>query len=158
RVVTTSDPTPAPSEATSNATVGPLAGVRVVEVATHVFAPMAGAVMAEWGADVVKVEPPETGDPYRSLVTAGVHGPHAGLDPFVPSANRSKRSIALDLKHDEGRDLLGRLLVGADVFVTNIRPPARRRLRIELADVRADNPSVIYAAATAFGTRGPDAD
>ncbi len=136
----------------------PLAGVRVVEVATHVFAPMAGAVLAEWGADVVKVEHPETGDPYRGLVTSGLHPRQAGVDPYVQAANRGKRSVGIDLKHPDGRRLLTRLVRGADVFVTNLRPDARRRLRIDVEDVREDNPAVIYVRATAFGVRGPDAE
>ena len=80
---------------------GPLSGVRVVEVASHVFVPMAGAVLTEWGADVIKVEDPETGDPYRGLTTVGLHNVHRGVDPFVQSANRGKRSIGLDLKDPE---------------------------------------------------------
>jgi crotonobetainyl-CoA:carnitine CoA-transferase CaiB-like acyl-CoA transferase len=136
----------------------PLAGVRVVEVATHVFAPMAGAILAEWGADVLKIEPPGTGDPYRGLVTSGLHPLHAGVDPYVQSANRGKRSLGIDLKHPEGRDLLGRLVATADVFVTNLRPGGRARLRIDVEDVRADNPAVVYVRATAYGARGPDAE
>ena len=136
----------------------PLAGVRVVEVATHVFAPMAGAVLAEWGADVVKVEHPETGDPYRGLVTTGLHPLHGGVDPYVQAANRGKRSVGVDLKHPEGRALLTRLVGRADVFVTNLRAGARRRLGIDVDDVRGDNPAVIYVRATAFGGRGPDAE
>jgi len=136
----------------------PLAGVRVVEVATHVFAPMAGAILAEWGADVLKVEPPGTGDPYRGLVTSGLHPQRAGVDPYVQSANRGKRSLGIDLKHPEGRAVLGRLVGGADVFVTNLRPGARTRLRVDVDDVRADNPAVVYVRATAFGARGPDAE
>lgn len=135
----------------------PLSGVRVVEVATHVFAPMAGAVMAEWGAEVVKVEHPETGDPYRGLVTTGLHPTHDGTDPYVQSANRGKQSVGIDLKHPEGRRLLSRLVATADVFVTSLRADARRRLRIDVDDVRDDNPSVVYVRATAFGPRGPDA-
>jgi crotonobetainyl-CoA:carnitine CoA-transferase CaiB-like acyl-CoA transferase len=135
----------------------PLARVRVVEVATHVFAPMAGAILAEWGADVLKVEPPGTGDPYRGLVTTGLHPLHAGVDPYVQSANRGKRSLGIDLEHPEGRDLLGRLVGTADVFVTSLRPGARGRLAIDVEDVRADNPGVIYVRASAFGARGPDA-
>ena len=136
----------------------PLAGVRVVEVATHVFAPMAGAVLAEWGADVVKVEHPETGDPYRGLVTTGLHPLQNGVDPYVQSANRGKRSVGVDLKHPDGRALLARLVRTADVFTTSLRADARRRLGIEVDDVRADNPTVVYVRATAFGARGPDAD
>jgi crotonobetainyl-CoA:carnitine CoA-transferase CaiB-like acyl-CoA transferase len=139
-------------------TTGPLAGVRVVEVATHVFVPMAGALLAEWGASVVKVEHPETGDPYRSLVTAGLHNTHHGYDPFFQSANRGKRSVGLDLTHPDGRGVLSQLLARADVFTTSLRAGARRRLRLDVDDVRADNPTVVYVRGTAFGARGPDAE
>ena len=137
---------------------GPLAGVRVVEVATHVFVPVAGAVLAEWGAEVVKVEHPDTGDPYRGLVTAGLHTLHGGHDPFFQSANRAKRSVGIDLRHPDGRALFGRLLAGADVVTTSLRPGARRRLRLDPDDVRADNPAIVYVRGSAFGARGPDAD
>ncbi|HET6952718.1 MAG TPA: CoA transferase [Acidimicrobiales bacterium] len=135
----------------------PLQGVRVVEVASHVFVPMAGAVLTEWGATVVKVEHPETGDPYRGLATLGLHHVHRGVDPFFQSANRGKRSVGIDLKHPAGRRVLSRLVAEADVFVTSLRPGARGRLRIDIDDVRSDNPSVIYVRGTAFGARGPDA-
>jgi crotonobetainyl-CoA:carnitine CoA-transferase CaiB-like acyl-CoA transferase len=134
----------------------PLAGVRVVEVASHVFVPIAGGVLTEWGADVIKIEPPETGDPYRGLVTAGLHKLAGGIDPAFQAANRGKRSVALDLKHAEGRAVLGQLVAGADVFLTNVRVGARRRLRIDVDDIRADNPAIIYVRGTAFGTKGPD--
>jgi crotonobetainyl-CoA:carnitine CoA-transferase CaiB-like acyl-CoA transferase len=136
---------------------GPLAGVQVVEVATHVFVPMSGAVLAEWGAEVVKVEDPEKGDPYRGLVTAGLHKLYQGVDIHFQATNRGKRSVGIDLKHPEGRRLLSRVLQSTDVFVTNLRSDARRRLRIDVDDVRADNPSLIYVRGTAFGARGPDA-
>lgn len=135
----------------------PLAGVRVVEVASHVFVPIAGGVLTEWGADVVKIEHPETGDPYRGLVTAGLHKLVDGVDPAFQSVNRGKRSVGLDLKHLEGRAVLAKLIAQADVFLTNIRVDARKRLRIDVEDVRADNPSIIYVRGTAFGSRGPDA-
>jgi crotonobetainyl-CoA:carnitine CoA-transferase CaiB-like acyl-CoA transferase len=135
----------------------PLRGVRVVEVATHVFVPMAGAVLTEWGAEVLKIEHPVTGDPYRSLVTAGLHNVYRGVDPFFQSANRGKRSLGVDLKNPDGRAVLSRLLEGADVFMTNLRADARRRLRLDVDDVRADNSSLIYVRGTAFGARGPDA-
>jgi crotonobetainyl-CoA:carnitine CoA-transferase CaiB-like acyl-CoA transferase len=137
---------------------GPLAGVRVVEVASYVFVPMAGAVLTEWGADVVKVEHPETGDPYRALTTTGLHNVWNGVDPFFQSANRGKRSLGLDLAHPRGREVLRRLIAGADVFATNLRAASRRRLGLEVADVRADNPEVVYVRGTAFGARGPDAE
>ncbi|MCB1015724.1 MAG: CoA transferase [Acidimicrobiales bacterium] len=136
---------------------GPLDGVRVVEVASHVFVPMAGAVLTEWGADVVKVEHPVTGDPYRGLATVGLHKVHLGVDLFFLAANRGKRSVGIDLADPDGRALLSRLVAGADVFVTNLRPAARAKLRIDVDDVRADNPDVVYVRGTAFGSRGPDA-
>jgi len=136
---------------------GPLAGVRVIEVASHVFVPIAGAVLTEWGADVVKIEHPITGDPYRGLVTAGLHKLHGGIDPQFQSANRGKQSVGLDVKHPDGRALLSRLLQGADVFLTNLRAGTRRALRIDVDDVRADNPDLIYVRGTAFGARGDDA-
>jgi crotonobetainyl-CoA:carnitine CoA-transferase CaiB-like acyl-CoA transferase len=135
----------------------PLEGVRIIEVASHVFVPMSGAVLTEWGAEVIKIEDPRTGDPYRGLVTAGLHKLHHGVDVQFQAANRGKRSVSLDLKHPGGRRLLSRLLATADVFVTNLRPGGRSRLRIDVADVRRDNPSAIYVSGTAFGPRGPDA-
>jgi crotonobetainyl-CoA:carnitine CoA-transferase CaiB-like acyl-CoA transferase len=136
---------------------GPLAGVRVVEVASHVFVPIAGAVLTEWGADVIKIEHPVSGDPYRGLVTAGLHKLHDGIDPQFQSANRGKQSVGLDLKQPEGRALLSRLLEGADVFLTNLRADTIRSLHIDVEDVRADNPDLIYVRGTAFGPHGPDA-
>ncbi len=135
----------------------PLADVRVLEVASHVFVPMAGSVLGEWGAEIIKVEDRESGDPYRGLATFGLHNVYRGVDPFFQSANRGKRSVAVDLKAPGGRRLLSRLVESADVFMTNLRAGARRRLRIDVDDVRRDNPSVIYVRGTAFGPRGPDA-
>lgn len=135
----------------------PLAGLRVLEVASHVFVPISGGVLAEWGAEVIKIEHPETGDPYRGLVTAGLHKLHHGVDTAFHGANRGKKSVALDIKHPDGRAVLSRLVAECDVFVTNLRADTRRRLRIDVDDIRADNPSVIYVRGTAFGPQGPDA-
>jgi crotonobetainyl-CoA:carnitine CoA-transferase CaiB-like acyl-CoA transferase len=136
---------------------GMLSGVRMLEVASHVFVPISGAVLTEWGAEVIKIEHPVTGDPYRGLITAGLHHLHGGVDISFQSANRGKRSVGLDLKQPEGRRLLSRMLAASDVFVTNLRADARRNLNLEVADVRADNDSIIYVRGTAFGPRGPDA-
>jgi crotonobetainyl-CoA:carnitine CoA-transferase CaiB-like acyl-CoA transferase len=136
----------------------PLAGVRVLEVASHVFVPVAGAVLTEWGAEVLKIEHPVTGDPYRGLVTAGLHKTHNGIDPSFQYANRGKQSIAIDLKVPEGRALLSRLVAESDVFLTNFRSAALATLKLEVDDVRADNPSIIYVRGTGYGTRGPDAE
>ena len=136
---------------------GPLAGVRVLEVASHVFVPMSGAVLAEWGAEVIKIEHPETGDPYRGLVTAGLHKLWNGVDVQFQATNRGKRSVGVDVKHPDGRRLLSRLIAASDVFVTNLRADTRARLKLDVDDVRADHPSVIYVRGTAFGPQGPDA-
>jgi crotonobetainyl-CoA:carnitine CoA-transferase CaiB-like acyl-CoA transferase len=134
----------------------PLAGIRVLEVASHVFVPVAGAVLTEWGAEVVKIEHPETGDPYRGLVTAGLHKLHNGIDPNFQYANRGKQSVGIDLKTPEGRELVYRLAAGCDVFLTNFRPDARRRLGIEVEDIRAHNASIIHVRGSGYGARGPD--
>lgn len=129
----------------------------MVEVASHVFVPMSGAVLTEWGADVVKIEHPETGDPYRGLVTAGLHKLHLGVDTAFQGANRGKKSVALDIKHPDGRALLSRIVASCDVFVTNLRADTRRRLRLDVDDIRADNPDIVYVRGTAFGPDGADA-
>lgn len=136
----------------------PLAGIRVLEVASHVFVPIAGAVLTEWGAEVVKIEHPVTGDPYRGLVTAGLHKSIHGIDPNFQYANRGKKSVAIDLKTAEGRDLLHRFAAASDVFLTNFRPAALRRLQLEVADVRKHNASIVYVRGSGYGARGPDAE
>ena len=125
-------------------------------VASHVFVPIAGGVLTEWGAEVLKIEHPVTGDPYRGLVTAGLHKSYNGIDPSFQYANRGKRSVAIDLKTPDGRDLVYRLAGTCDVFLTNFRPDERRRLQIEYEDIRAHNPSIIYVRGSGYGVRGPD--
>ncbi|MCX7863575.1 MAG: CoA transferase [Novosphingobium sp.] len=134
----------------------PLAGVRVLEVASHVFVPIAGGVLHEWGAEVIKVEHPETGDPYRSLITMGLRAAHDGIDPSFQWTNRGKKSVAIDLKKPQGRDLLYRLVKQSDVFLTNMRPDARARLSIDVEDLRTHNPDIIYVRGSGYGPRGPD--
>lgn len=138
---------------------GIMDGVRVLEVASWTYVPAAGAVLAEWGADVLKIEHPETGDPQRGLVTSGLipTGP-GGISHMIELPNRGKRSVGLDLKTDEGHDLLMRLAATSDVFLTNVRPEARRALRIEVDDVRAANPDIIYVRGSGQGQRGPEAE
>jgi crotonobetainyl-CoA:carnitine CoA-transferase CaiB-like acyl-CoA transferase len=134
----------------------PLAGVRILEVASHVFVPIAGGILTEWGAEVIKIEHPETGDPYRGLVTAGLHKTYDGIDASFQFTNRGKQSVAVDLKHPEGRALIYRMAKNCDVFLTNFRPDARRRLKIECEDIRAHNPDIIYVRGSGYGQRGPD--
>lgn len=136
----------------------PLSGVRVLELASHVFVPIAGGVLTEWGAEVIKIEPTITGDPYRGLVTAGLHQSYDGIHPSFQFTNRGKQSVAVNLKTPEGRELIYRLAKTCDVFLTNYRPDARRRLQIECEHIRAHNPKIIYVRGSGYGQRGPDAE
>lgn len=132
-------------------------GVRVVELAQWVFVPVAAALLADWGADVVRVEPPE-GDPYRGLATQGVGTDRGGPNLSMALANRGKRSIALDVRREEGREVLHELLESADVFITSLRPGALERLGLDAETLRKRYPRLIYARGHGFGARGPDAD
>ena len=130
-------------------------GVRVLEVAQWVFVPAAGAVLADLGADVIKVEEPGVGDPYRGLVTQGIATVHEGVNYSVEQANRGKRSVGIDIKTGAGLELVYRLAATADVFLTSFRPQALARLRLDVADVRAHNPAIVYARGHGTGVRGP---
>lgn len=139
--------------------MGPLDGVKVVEVATWAFVPSAGAVLADWGADVIKVEPSASGDPLRGLQMGGLLPPEASKVNFmVELMNRGKRSIGLDLRSAEGREVLMTLVESADVFLTSMLPSARQKLGIDEADIRLRNPGIVYARGTGWGARGPDAE
>jgi crotonobetainyl-CoA:carnitine CoA-transferase CaiB-like acyl-CoA transferase len=133
------------------------AGVRVVELAQWVFVPVAGALLADWGADVVRIERPE-GDPYRGLMTQGIGTDSGGVNLSVALANRGKRSIALDLRTEGGREILDKLLATADVFLTNFRPGALQRLGLDADTLTARYPRLVYARGHGYGVRGPDAD
>src|SRR5262252_6472848 len=135
-----------------------LAGVRVIEVAQWWFVPSSGAVLADWGADVIKIEHPVTGDPQRGLVTAGFFPPTGGVNFMMEQSNRGKRSIGIDLANPQGRDVLYRLCRDADVFLTNFLPAARRKLAIDVDDIRRVNPRIIYARGHGHGVRGPDVE
>lgn len=111
---------------------GPLAGVRVLEVAQWWFVPAAGAVLADWGADVVKIEHPVRGDAQRGLAAAGFRMAVAGVDFMMQQSNRGKRSVGLDIGVPEGRALLLRLAAESDVFLTNFLPSARAKLGIDV--------------------------
>ncbi len=130
----------------------------MLEVAIYAFAPAAGAVLADWGADVVKVEHPQSGDPLRGLVAYGVKPGEGGVTYLWEVLNRGKRSIGIDIATDDGRELLLSLCEGADVFLTNFLAPARQRLGIDADAVMARNPRIIYARGTGHGPKGPDAD
>ncbi len=131
-----------------------LDGVKVLEVSAWAFVPSAGGVLADWGATVVKVEPP-TGDPMRGLVNAGIEsqGPSFPWEIW----NRGKRSIALDLQQERAREIVLDLAAEADVFLTSYLPATRAKLGLDIADVQARNPEIVYACGTGFGPKGEEA-
>ena len=133
-------------------------GVRVVEVALYGLVPTTGAVLADWGADVLKVEHPETGDPIRGLVAFGVKPGDGGVTYLWEVFNRGKKSVGIDIANEKGHEVLLSLVEQADVFLTNFLEPARRRLRIDVEDIMACNPRIIYGRGTGHGPVGPDAD
>ena len=131
-------------------------GVRIVELAQFVFVPGAGAILADFGAEVIKIEPPE-GDPYRSLqINDGRQTASANL--AMELNNRGKKSLAVDLKSAEGREVFLRLIESADVFLTSLRPAAIKRLGLTVEDLRARNPKIIYVRGNGVGFHGNQAD
>jgi crotonobetainyl-CoA:carnitine CoA-transferase CaiB-like acyl-CoA transferase len=134
---------------------GPLEGLKVVELGVWVAGPAAGGILADWGADVIKIEPP-TGDPARRF--GRMLGIEDGVSPPFEMDNRGKRSIVLDVTTDEGRETAFELLSNADVFLTNVRPVALRRTGLDFETVAARNPRLVYGLITGYGETGPDAD
>jgi crotonobetainyl-CoA:carnitine CoA-transferase CaiB-like acyl-CoA transferase len=132
-----------------------LSGFRVLEVASWMFVPSAGAVLADWGADVIKVEHPVTGDPQRGLITSGVMaGGELNVNFMMEQPNRGKRSIGIDLRSPEGLEVLYALAETADVFLTSFLPAARQEIDVE--HLRARNPDIIYVRGSGTGQRGPE--
>jgi crotonobetainyl-CoA:carnitine CoA-transferase CaiB-like acyl-CoA transferase len=139
--------------------IRPMDGVKVLEVAQFTFVPAAGAVLADWGAEVIKVEHAEAGDAQRGLsALMGMPVDNGSFAPLMEHPNRGKRSIGLALEHPEALEILHELIRGSDVFLTNFLPRARRRLGIELDDVRKINPDIIYVRGSGFGATGPDSE
>ena len=138
----------------------PMEGVRVLEVAQFTFVPAAGAVLADWGADVIKIEHAERGDGQRGLVRVlGYDATSEGSSffPIVEGPNRGKRSVGLALEKPSARKAFEELVRRSDVFLTNFLPEARAKLRIEVEDIRAINPDIIYVRGSGFGQRGDEA-
>ncbi len=135
----------------------PLEGIKVLEVAMYGFVPSAGAVLREWGADVIKVEHAVTGDPQRGLRQTGMLRVEGDPNPNIEHANRGKRSIGLDMSVPEGKEVLYELARRSDVFLTSFLPGARQKFGIDVDDIRAMNPRIIYARGSALGPRGEEA-
>lgn len=134
--------------------VGPMAGVKIVELTTFGFVPSGVALLADWGADVIKVEHPRNPDPMRGLVTARTDE-GAEVDTLMDQFNRGKRNLALDLAVAEGREVLYELVRHCDVVVTSFLKPAQRKLGISYEDLRQLNPRLVFAHGHGYGPRGP---
>jgi crotonobetainyl-CoA:carnitine CoA-transferase CaiB-like acyl-CoA transferase len=132
---------------------GPLEGVRVVDCSAYITGPFATMMLADQGADVVKLEPIGIGDVMRHLGTA-----RGGISTLFAGCNRSKRSLALDLREARGREILYGLVEGADAFVQNFRPGVAERIKIGEARLRELRPDLIYVSISAYGSDGPWAD
>lgn len=133
-----------------------LEGIKVIDAASFIAGPAAATIMADFGAEVIKIEPPGTGDTYRARTAPDA--PECDVNYAWLVDNRNKRSIELDLKTPAGREVLHQLVARSDVFVTNVPLPAREKLGVRYADLRAFNPRLIYASLTAYGEAGPDSD
>jgi crotonobetainyl-CoA:carnitine CoA-transferase CaiB-like acyl-CoA transferase len=132
---------------------GPLDGYRVVDCTAMLAGPLATMMLGDQGADVIKIEPVQGGDGARGFTSRGI-----GLPPLFVTSNRSKRSIALDLKQERGRELLLQLCSTADVYVQNFRPGVSDRMGIGYEAVRAVAPRIVYASISGFGESGPYRD
>lgn len=135
-----------------------LDGVRLIEAAEWFFVPGAGTVLADWGADVIKIEHPTRGDPLRGLISSGIIPGAHGLNFFIENGSRNKRSLGLDLATDRGREVLYTLVEKSDIFLTSFLPAARRRLKIDYDDLKKINPKIIYARGSGQGPSGPECE
>src|SRR6516164_2768226 len=137
------------SPPTENAAQGPLSGVRVLDLTTLFMGPTATQILGDFGAEIIKVEPPE-GDVVRAI---GPHGERR-MGPMFLNVNRNKRSIVLDLKTEPGHQALLRLVTQADILIYNVRPAAMARLGLAYEDLRQANPKIIYVGTFGFSPRG----
>jgi crotonobetainyl-CoA:carnitine CoA-transferase CaiB-like acyl-CoA transferase len=134
----------------------PLAGIKVVELAMWVAGPSTAAVLADWGADAIKLEDPNGGDPIRGASSRAMNDPNLRVRPPYELDNRNKRSVAVDLRKPDGRDFALKIIDHADVFVTSLRLDALERMQLGYAALAARNPRLIYASLNGYGHRGPD--
>jgi len=135
-----------------------LEGVRILEVAEHTFVPAASAALADLGAEVIKIEHVSRGDAMRGLASTGVATMADDVHGLLEHSNRGKQSLGLDLAQPDGLEVLYKLAATCDVFLTNKLPRVATKLRIDVDDIRAANPNMIYVRGTGQGHRGPDAD
>ncbi|QNJ95884.1 CoA transferase [Mycolicibacterium fluoranthenivorans] len=133
-------------------------GVRVLEVAQFTFVPAAGAILADWGADVIKIEHPVRGDTQRGFVNMGGFALDPDRHPLIEHPNRGKRSVGIDVSTPGGQEVLYEIAKTADVFLTNYLPAQRQRNKFDVEHIRAANPNIIYARGSAYGDKGAERD
>jgi len=131
-------------------------GVRVLEVAQFTFVPAAGGILADWGADVIKIEHPVRGDTQRGFINMGGIPVDPNRNPLIEHPNRGKRSVGIDVSTKEGQELLYEIAKTADVFLTNYLPSVRQKNKFDYEHIRAVNPNIIYARGSAYGDKGPE--
>jgi crotonobetainyl-CoA:carnitine CoA-transferase CaiB-like acyl-CoA transferase len=131
-------------------------GVRVLEIAQFTFVPMAGGVLADWGADVIKIEHPVRGDAQRGIQMLQRLAVNPQRSSLMQHPNRGKRSVGIDISKPEGQALIYELAKQCDVFLTNYLPQQRQKLKIDVEHIRAANPNIIYVRGSAFGDKGPE--
>lgn len=135
-----------------------LEGIRILEVAEYTFVPAASAVLAAWGAEVIKIEHVQRGDAMRGLASTGTARVPKQVHALLEASNTGKQSLGLDLASPDGIAILYKLAATCDVFLTNKTPTVRKKLAIDVADIRAHNSDIVYVRGSGQGERGPDAD
>jgi crotonobetainyl-CoA:carnitine CoA-transferase CaiB-like acyl-CoA transferase len=133
-------------------------GVRVLEVAQFTFVPAAGGILADWGADVIKIEHPVRGDTQRGFINMGGMKINPNRNTMIEHPNRGKRSVGVDITTPEGMAVIYEIAKTADVFLTNYLPAQRQKFKFDLEHIRAVNPKIIYARGSAYGDKGPERD
>jgi crotonobetainyl-CoA:carnitine CoA-transferase CaiB-like acyl-CoA transferase len=133
-------------------------GVRVLEVAQFTFVPSAGAILADWGADIIKIEHPVRGDTQRGFVNLGGMKIDPRRHTMMEHPNRGKRSVGVDISTPDGVQVIYELAKSADVFLTNYLPSQRQKMKFDIEHIRAANPKIIYARGSAYGDKGPERD
>ena len=133
-------------------------GIRVLEIAQFTFVPAAGAVLADWGADVIKIEHPVRGDTQRGFINLAGRALNPLRNTMMEHPNRGKRSVGIDIATPEGLEVLYEIARTSDVFLTNFLPSVRQKLKFDVEHIRAINPNIIYARGSAHGDKGPERD
>src|ERR1700740_3539714 len=131
-------------------------GIRILEVAQFTFVPAAGGILADWGADVIKIEHPLRGDTQRGFINMGGMKIDPQRHTMMEHPNRGKRSVGVDISRPEGIALIYEIAKTADVFLTNYLPAQRQKMKFDIEHIRKIKPDIIYARGSAYGDKGPE--